>query len=62
LILFDAFSSREPAFTSLENALIVDRASGTGASSTPVPYPTRPVVPSGGSTFFLGEINGRARS
>src|SRR5258708_88598 len=59
--LFDAFSSREPVPTpdqvrgrlSLENALIVDPASGTGASSTPVPHPTRPVVPPGGSTFFV---------
>ncbi len=31
--------------------LIVDPASGTGASSTPVPHLTRPVVPPGGSTF-----------
>jgi len=29
----------------------LDPASGTGASSTPVPHPTRPVVPPGGSTF-----------
>ncbi len=57
---FDAFSSREPASTpdrvrgrlSLENALIVDPASGTGASSTPVPHPTRPAVPPGRVIFF----------
>src|SRR6266478_3080 len=66
---FDAFSSREPVSTpdqvrgrlSLENALIVDPASGTGASSTPVPHPTRPVVPPGGSPFSA-ELSDRARS
>jgi len=36
----------------------VGPASGTGASSTPVLHPTRPVVPPGGSPFFPGEIYG----
>src|SRR5260370_39789531 len=54
--LFDAFSSREPVSTSLENALFVDPASGTGASSTPVPHPTRPVVPPGRVNLFAARL------
>jgi hypothetical protein len=59
--LFDAFSRREPVPTpdqvrgrlSLENALIVDSASGTGASSTPCR--TRPARLSPGRVnFFSG--------
>src|SRR4029453_7618926 len=51
-IFFGAFCSREPESTSLENALVVDPASGTGASSDARPHPTRPAVPPGGSPFF----------